>query len=70
MFPPGTELRFVHGDPSDGHLAAAYGHHGRVVGVLGWNAPRQVRTLGRLVVDRTPWTAFRAAPARSPAIVN
>ncbi|MEU9153487.1 FAD-dependent oxidoreductase [Streptomyces sp. NPDC048417] len=70
IFPPGAELRLVHGDPSDGHFAAAYGHHGRVVGVLGWNAPRQVRTLRRLVVDRTPWTAFRAAPERSPAIVN
>ncbi|MGW7422832.1 NAD(P)/FAD-dependent oxidoreductase [Streptomyces sp. NPDC054813] len=70
IFPPGAELRFVHGDPSDGHFAAAYGHHGRVVGVLGWNAPRQVRTLRRLVVDRAPWTTFTAIPALSPATVN
>ncbi|WP_206305839.1 NAD(P)/FAD-dependent oxidoreductase [Actinacidiphila soli] len=70
IFPPDAEMRIVHGDPSDSHFAAAYGHHGRVVGVLGWNAPRQVRTLRRLVVDRAPWTTFAAIPALSPATVN
>ncbi|MFI1769630.1 NAD(P)/FAD-dependent oxidoreductase [Streptomyces sp. NPDC020800] len=70
IFPPGAEMRIVYGDPSDGHFAAAYGHHRRVVSVLGWNAPRQVRTLRRLVVDRAPWAAFAATPERSPAIVN
>nr|QIZ02035.1 FAD-dependent oxidoreductase [Streptomyces sp. S1D4-11] len=70
IFPPDAEMRIVHGDPSDGRFAAAYGHRGRVVGVLGWNAPRQVRTLRRLVVDRAPWTTFAAIPALSPATVN
>ncbi|MGW0998312.1 NAD(P)/FAD-dependent oxidoreductase [Streptomyces sp. NPDC002523] len=70
IFPPDAETRIVHGDTSDGHFAAAYGHHGRVVGVLGWNAPRQVRTLRRLVVDHASWTGFAAAPALIPASVN
>ncbi|MGW1006241.1 NAD(P)/FAD-dependent oxidoreductase [Streptomyces sp. NPDC002520] len=70
IFPRDAETRIVHGDTSDGHFAAAYGHHGRVVGVLGWNAPRQVRTLRRLVVDHASWTGFAAAPALSPASVN
>ncbi|MFI9605437.1 hypothetical protein ACIHCX_37465 [Streptomyces sp. NPDC052043] len=51
--------------------AAAYGHHGRVVGVLGWNTPRQMRTLRRLILERTPWTTVTATPApRRPATVN
>ncbi|WP_219729357.1 NAD(P)/FAD-dependent oxidoreductase [Streptomyces noursei] len=70
IFPPDPEMRIVYGSPSDGRFAAAYGHRGRVVGVLGWNAPRQVRTLRRMVVDRAPWTTFAAIPALSPAIVN
>ncbi|MFD7621050.1 oxidoreductase C-terminal domain-containing protein [Streptomyces sp. NPDC059802] len=70
IFPPGADLRIVYGAPSDGHFAAAYGHHGRVVGVLGWNAPRQVRTLRRLIVDRASWAAFAATPALSPATVK
>ncbi|ANZ20770.1 FAD-dependent pyridine nucleotide-disulfide oxidoreductase [Streptomyces noursei ATCC 11455] len=70
IFPPDAEMRIVYGDTSDGHFAAAYGHHGRVVGVLGWNAPCQARTLRRLVVDRAPWTTFAATQALSPATVN
>jgi NADPH-dependent 2,4-dienoyl-CoA reductase/sulfur reductase-like enzyme len=54
IFPPDAEMRIVHGHTSDGHFVTAYGNHGREVGVLGWNAPRQVRTLRRLVVDRAP----------------
>ncbi|PJN31019.1 FAD-dependent oxidoreductase [Streptomyces sp. CB02959] len=70
IFPPDAEMRIVHGAPSDGHFTAAYSHHGNVVGVLGWNAPRQARTLRRLVVERASWAAFAATPALSPAIVN
>lgn len=54
VFPPDADLRIVQGDPAEGHFAAVYGHHGRVVGVLGWNTPRRVRTLRRLVVGRAP----------------
>lgn len=70
IFPPGAELRIVHGVPSDGHFTAAFGHHGRVVGVLGWNAPRQVRTLRRLVVERAPWPTAMATPLLRPVTVN
>ncbi|MGW4982453.1 hypothetical protein [Streptomyces mirabilis] len=41
-----------------------------MVGVLGWNAPRQVRTLRRLVVERASGTAFTVVPALRPATVN
>ncbi|MFE3947754.1 hypothetical protein ACFXPV_38740, partial [Streptomyces sp. NPDC059118] len=51
-------------------FAAAYGHHGRVVGVLGWNAPRQVRTLRRLVAERAAWTAVTDTAALLPASVK
>ncbi|MFF8732423.1 NAD(P)/FAD-dependent oxidoreductase [Streptomyces sp. NPDC015171] len=71
IFPQGAEPRIVHGTPADGRFTAAYGHHGRVVGVLGWNTPRQARMLRRLVVERAPWTAVTAAaPALGPAAVN
>ncbi|GAA1932576.1 NAD(P)/FAD-dependent oxidoreductase [Streptantibioticus ferralitis] len=70
IFPPGAEPRIVHGDPSNGHFVAAYGHDGVVAGVLGWNSPRETRTLRRLVVERTSWTAFTTAPTLSPATVN
>ncbi|MFF1741766.1 NAD(P)/FAD-dependent oxidoreductase [Streptomyces mirabilis] len=70
VFPPDADVRIVHGDPVDGYFAAAYGHHGRVVGVLGWNTPRQVRTLRRLVVERASWTAFTVVPVLRPATVN
>ncbi|MFE4013169.1 oxidoreductase C-terminal domain-containing protein, partial [Streptomyces sp. NPDC059112] len=63
IFPPDADMRILHGDPADGRFAAAYGHHGRVVGVLGWNAPRQVRTLRRLVAERAAWTAVTDTPA-------
>jgi NADPH-dependent 2,4-dienoyl-CoA reductase/sulfur reductase-like enzyme len=70
IFPPDADLRIVHGDPGDGHFTAAYGHQGRVVGVLGWNTPRQLRTLRSLVVKRASWTAFTITPALRPATMN
>ncbi|MGW1757540.1 hypothetical protein [Streptomyces mirabilis] len=39
-------------------------------GVLGWNTPRQLRTLRRLVVERVSGTAFTVVPALRPATVN
>ncbi|MFJ8025322.1 oxidoreductase C-terminal domain-containing protein [Streptomyces sp. NPDC096311] len=70
ILPLDAEVRIVHGDPADGDFAAAYGHHGRVVGVPGWNTPRQIRTLRRLVVERVSWTAFTVVPALRSATVN
>ncbi|WP_258017607.1 oxidoreductase C-terminal domain-containing protein [Streptomyces noursei] len=70
IFPPDTELRIVDGDPADGHFAAVYGRHGAVVGVRGWNAPRQVRALCSLVVERAPWATSTDTPALLPVAVN
>jgi NADPH-dependent 2,4-dienoyl-CoA reductase/sulfur reductase-like enzyme len=70
IFPPDADLRIVHGAPSERHFTAAYGHHGTVVGVLGWNAPRQVRTLRRLVVEHVPWRTVTTALPRRPAAVD
>jgi NADPH-dependent 2,4-dienoyl-CoA reductase/sulfur reductase-like enzyme len=62
IFPPDAEVQLLSGDPGECRFAAAYGHHGTVTGVLGWNAsPREVRTLRRLVADRTPWTGLPSA---------
>jgi NADPH-dependent 2,4-dienoyl-CoA reductase/sulfur reductase-like enzyme len=67
-FPPGAEVRLLSGDPGERRFAAAYGHHGTVTGVLGWNAsPREVRALRRLVAGRTPWTALPSAAAAAEA---
>ncbi|SHM68323.1 Pyridine nucleotide-disulphide oxidoreductase [Streptomyces yunnanensis] len=69
IFPPDAELR-IDGDPQDGHFAAAYGRHGAVVGVRGWNAPRQVRALRSLVAERALWTTSTDTPAFLPVAVN
>jgi NADPH-dependent 2,4-dienoyl-CoA reductase/sulfur reductase-like enzyme len=61
-FPPDAEFRVLSGEPGGGRFTAAYGRRGTVIGALGWNAPpREVRTLRRLVADRTPWTAVPSA---------
>ena len=68
IFPPDAEFQIISGDPGDHRFTAAYGHHGTVVGVLGWNAPRELRALRRLAADRAPWTAVTApSPAGTAA---
>ena len=57
IFPPDAEFRVISGDPGERRFTAAYGRGGTVTGVLGWNSPREVRTLRHLVVDRAPWPA-------------
>jgi NADPH-dependent 2,4-dienoyl-CoA reductase/sulfur reductase-like enzyme len=52
IFPLDAEPRILDGDPAQGRFTAAYAHHGVVVGVLGWNSPREVRQLRRLVAER------------------
>ncbi|MFF9645847.1 NAD(P)/FAD-dependent oxidoreductase [Kitasatospora aureofaciens] len=61
IFPPDADLRVISGDPSNGRFTAAYGHQGMVAGVLGWNNPRELRTLRRLVVERALWTTVTDA---------
>jgi NADPH-dependent 2,4-dienoyl-CoA reductase/sulfur reductase-like enzyme len=65
VFPAGAEVRVLHGDPADGHFVAGYGRRATVVGVVGWNAPRETRGLRRLVAERAPWPATAPTTARS-----
>jgi NADPH-dependent 2,4-dienoyl-CoA reductase/sulfur reductase-like enzyme len=70
ILPPDADLRVISGDPCNGRFTAAYGHQGVVVGVLGWNAPRELRTLRRLVVERMPWTTVTDATPCPPPTVD
>jgi hypothetical protein len=42
-------MRIADGTPERGRFTATYESGGRVVGVLGWNAPREVRALRKLL---------------------
>ncbi|MFK0019928.1 NAD(P)/FAD-dependent oxidoreductase [Streptomyces sp. NPDC090798] len=55
IIPPGADVTVLQGDPADRRFVAAYGHHGVVVGVLGWNSPRALRSARALVVGHAPW---------------
>ncbi|MFI9048144.1 NAD(P)/FAD-dependent oxidoreductase [Streptomyces sp. NPDC053427] len=55
IFPADAEVRILHGDPADRRFVAAYGRRATVVGVVGWNAPRETRMLRRLVAERAAW---------------
>jgi 3-phenylpropionate/trans-cinnamate dioxygenase ferredoxin reductase component len=70
-FPPDAAFQIISGDPGDRTFTAAYGHHGTVTGVFGWNSPpREVRALRQLVADRTPWTAVTESSPASTAAAN
>jgi NADPH-dependent 2,4-dienoyl-CoA reductase/sulfur reductase-like enzyme len=68
IFPAGADIKFLSGDPAERRFTAAYGRHGTVTGVLGWNAPpRELRTLRRLAAGGVPWSALTApASADTP----
>jgi 3-phenylpropionate/trans-cinnamate dioxygenase ferredoxin reductase component len=55
IFPADADITVLHGRPTDRSFVVGYGHQGKVVGVLGWNSPRALRRLRRLIVDRAPW---------------
>ncbi|MBS2548508.1 FAD-dependent oxidoreductase [Catenulispora sp. NL8] len=55
IFPADAEMTVLSGDPDEGPFTAAYGHRDRVVGVLAWNSPREIRRLRSLVAEHTPW---------------
>ncbi|MEU0965306.1 FAD-dependent oxidoreductase [Streptomyces sp. NPDC005917] len=67
IFPAGAEVRVLHGDPADRHFVAAYGRGATVVGLVGWDAPRETRMLRRLVAERAAWPITRPDTARSKA---
>lgn len=51
-----AEVRVVEGDPEKNQFVALYGHEGKVIGVIGWNSIKTVRTYRQFVVDGKPWT--------------
>ncbi|MGW3566120.1 NAD(P)/FAD-dependent oxidoreductase [Streptomyces sp. NPDC000941] len=57
IFPEHADVTIVHGSPDERRFVAAYGYEGKVVGVLGWNCHRELRTLRQLVVDHAPHPA-------------
>ena len=67
IFPADAGFHILRGTPGDRRFAAAYTHRGIVVGVLGWNSPREVRALRQLVVDRTPSSD---APSTAAAVTD
>ena len=50
-FPADADLVHIDGDPSEGKFTAEYRRGDRVYGVLGWNMPRQTRTLRARIID-------------------
>ncbi|MDX6295444.1 MAG: hypothetical protein QOH50_4519 [Kribbellaceae bacterium] len=55
IFPADADITVLHGQPTSRNFVAGYAHQGKMVGVLGWNSPRELRKLRQLVADRTPW---------------
>ncbi|HEX6344213.1 NAD(P)/FAD-dependent oxidoreductase [Umezawaea sp.] len=43
IFPPGSTMTVAQGDPAHRKFVAHYHHDGDLVGVLGWNMPRELR---------------------------
>jgi hypothetical protein len=67
IFPEGAQITLLRGDLASRRFVVAYGQQGKVVGVLGWNSPRELRDLRQLVVDRAsyPRTGRTIAEGRS-----
>jgi hypothetical protein len=59
IFPADADITVMHGELASRRFVAGYSHQGRVVGVLGWNSPRELRTLRQLVVDAAPSAWFQ-----------
>jgi 3-phenylpropionate/trans-cinnamate dioxygenase ferredoxin reductase component len=55
IFPADADITVLHGQTASRKFVAGYGQQGKMVGILGWNSPRELRKLRQLVVDRTPW---------------
>ena len=63
IFPADADIMLMRGEPAGRRFVVGYSHRGRVVGVLGWNSPRELRTLRQLVVDAAPSPSNRTAAA-------
>ncbi|HRI64580.1 MAG TPA: FAD-dependent oxidoreductase [Polyangium sp.] len=62
---PDAEVAILEGDPANRQFTAAYGKHGKVVGVLAWNMIKQSRLYRKHVVEGTAWNdpSLRATPS-------
>lgn len=67
IFPPGAEFQILHGDPTDRRFTAAYTYNDTVVGVIGWNHPRELRRLRPLVAEHADGTGGSGLAAMSTA---
>lgn len=52
---PDAEIRVVEGDPEKNQFVAVYGHKGKVIGAVGWNSIKTIRSYRQWVVDAKPW---------------
>lgn len=50
-----SEFAVIHGGTDEDSFVALYGSGGRVVGALGWRAPRELRRARSLVASQVPW---------------
>ncbi|MBL8633340.1 MAG: FAD-dependent oxidoreductase [Myxococcales bacterium] len=61
-----AEVAIVDGDPDGASFVALYGSQGKVTGLCGWNAVRQIRQHRPHVMDATSWQTIRDQyPVRS-----
>ena len=51
VFPPEAEIVAGHGSPGDGPFTLLHVKDGKVVGAVGWNAPRQLRDARRMISE-------------------
>jgi NADPH-dependent 2,4-dienoyl-CoA reductase/sulfur reductase-like enzyme len=52
---PDAEMYVAHGTLDDRQFVALFGKHGRIVGALGFNRPRNVMQYRRLIAERGSW---------------
>ncbi|HVK66951.1 MAG TPA: FAD-dependent oxidoreductase [Polyangium sp.] len=57
---PEAEVAVVEGDPERRQFVALYGKNGKVIGALGWNAIKAIRSYRQFVVDGKPWAEVGA----------
>ena len=70
IFPLDADIQILDGHPDERRFVAAYGHNGTVVGVLGWNSPRELRARRQLVVDHAAWPNPTAGARVGPGTLS
>jgi 3-phenylpropionate/trans-cinnamate dioxygenase ferredoxin reductase component len=52
--PPASMVALASGDPAEGRFTVTYRLDGRLVGAVGWNSPRQMRSYRDLIAAESP----------------